>query len=774
MNRRGTATWLPLMLLAVMLAIFFIPLILGTRSLFWGLPALQFYPWRKFAFDELQAGRIPFLNPYNGAGAPLLANYQSAILYPPNWLHLILPDSHAMSLIAVLHIFWAGYGMWKFTGQLGISVFGRGTSLLAYAFAGYSIARMGSFPTADAVAWIPWLFWALTGVAEKRTFGYIGLLGLISAMLLLSGHAQTAFYAFLAAGLYSLWQAVYVNLPRPLRLKALAMIGGGVALGIGIAATQLLFTLELLSESQRSGGVDYKELTNLSFSPLRLLVLLMPNFFGSPVDGSYLTPDSGVYFEDMIYIGIVPLIAAIAAIFGWIQRRTLLEHWKSYRSVPFWILLSVVGFILAMGKYGPVYRTLYDYVPTFDAFREPVRWMIWPVFALCVLAGIGVQNWGRSPRVFFWTRLSAAGGIGFVVMAVAVRQTSPSIDETASVLLDALTAFGCWFAGSAILTLAQPDETWNIPFMRWETAVLIFVAADLAWAAQGLNPTVPEQFFRGASITPPQARLYWYKDYEEKIKFEQTFDLADYRTATLNWPYVRRSLLPNLNILDKMSLYNNFDPLLPRYQTRYIELIEGLGRRSEALLRAAGIGQVYGNTRPVGWKKIQGDDPTFQAPQEPPFVWIVPRAIWASDDQAVEAALLQETWNPEQEVILSAEEPGDTLVLEASPPLKGISFFEVVEDTPTQKKYRVVTDGSGYLVLATSWYPGWSVSIDGSDQTLYRANLAFMAVEIPEGGGEVTFRYLPTIGVPGVLITLISLFTSIGFMAFDLFRQEAQ
>lgn len=770
MNRRGIATWFPLALLAGVLVVFFAPLIVGTRSLFWGLPALQFYPWREFAFDELRAGRIPFFNPYNGGGAPLLANYQSAVFYPPNWLHLLLPDTHAMNLIAVLHIFWAGFGMWKLTGQLGIKDFGRGVSLLAYAFAGYNIARMGSFPTANTAAWLPWLLWVLTGLLEKRTVGYVGLLGLISAMLLLAGHAQTALYAFLAAGLYTLWQLT--TLPRPVRLKALLMAGSGVLLGIGIAATQLLFTLELLAESQRSGGVDYNELTNLSFAPLRLLVLVMPNFFGSPVDGSYLTPGRGVYFEDMIYIGIVPFIAALAAIVGWLQRRTLLDHWQSYRSVPFWMLLIGVGFLLALGKYGPVYRTLYDYVPTFDAFREPVRWMIWPVFALCVLAGIGVQNWGRSPRIFFWSRLLAAGGLGFVVIGLVVRQTSASVDATASILLDALTAFGCWFAGAAILTLAQPDETWNIPFRRWEMAVIIFVVADLLWAAQGLNPMVQEQFFRDASVTHPQGRLYWYKAYEEEIKFEKTFDLADYRTATLNWPYVRHSLLPNLNMLDEVSLYNNFDPLLPRYQARYTELIEKLGRRGGNLLRAAGIGQTLGRVRPIGWEKIQGDDPSFEALQEPPLVWLVPRVIWADDDDTAEAELLKETWNPEQEVILSAEAPTDALVLEASPPLEEVSFFEVVEDTPTQKKYRVVTDGSGYLVLATSWYPGWSVQVDGEKQTLYRANLAFMAVEIPDGGGEVTFRYFPSLSIPGILISLLSLFVCIGLIAFSQFRQQ--
>src|SRR5258706_5796881 len=108
--------------------------------LFWGLPSLQFYPWREFAMSELAQGRLPFWNPYNGAGAPLLANYQSALLYPLNWFGLVLPVAWSMSVTAVLHLFIAGWGMWMFTGQLGLNELGRGISALSFALTSYLVA----------------------------------------------------------------------------------------------------------------------------------------------------------------------------------------------------------------------------------------------------------------------------------------------------------------------------------------------------------------------------------------------------------------------------------------------------------------------------------------------------------------------------------------------------------------------------------------------------------------------------------------------------------
>lgn len=769
MSRGDLKAWVPLGVLAAALLIMFIPLLIGQRVLFWGLPALQFYPWRAFAFDELSAGRIPFWNPYNGGGAPLLANYQTAVFYPPNWLHFFIHDGYTMSLLAVLHVFWGGLGMWMFTGQLGVIPLGRGISTISFALGGYGIARMGSFPTADAVAWMPWLLWAVLCVLEKRKLVYAGLLSLITAMLLLTGHAQTAFYVLVAAGIFALWVSVRFLGEAAGRLHGFILTGIGVLLGASIASVQLLFTFELLAQSQRSGGVDYETLTNLSFAPLRVLTWLAPKFLGTPVDGSYLTPGRGVFFEDAIYIGFLPLLSALSALVGWIQWRSLLiEPRRAYKSVPLWSVLVVVGFLLAVGKYSPLYRWLYDHVPTFDAFREPVRWMLLPVFALSVLAGIGVQNWRRSPRLFFWTRLAAVGGAALAVLAFISAQIDRSGNEFVPVLTQAMMAMGSWLVGACLLTLGQPDEVGNTSSARWQLAVLIFVAADLGWAAQGLNPTVPDEFYREVSLTEPQQRLYWFEDYEDHVKFETYFDLSDYRKATRDWPDVRRSLLPNLNMLDRVLLFNNFDPLKPRYHVRYVELIEAQGEKADRLLRAAAVGQTFGEVQPRGWQAEEGDIPSYIAPAPPPLAWMVPRAVWAADNAAVEAALLSENWLPEETVILSAEAPPAG---ELSPPFTQVSFFEVLEDSPDQKSYRVVTDGSGYLVLANTWYPGWQVSVDGEERPLYRANLSFMAVYLPAGGGEVTFRYVPTISWLSILLSFAAIFFTLILITVGLVRQ---
>jgi hypothetical protein len=757
MTRRDIPRWFPFALLIAVLVALFHPLLRG-ETLFWGLPSLQFYPWRQFAFDELSAGRLPTWNPYLGAGAPLLANYQTAIFYPPNWLYFLLTGTWAMSAIALLHVIWAGLGMWVFAGALNIPIFGRGISTLAYALTGYLIARMGSFPTANAGAWLPWLFWLVQRAITRRRALDAGWLALAFAMQLLTGHAQTVWYGAVGLGLYGLWLALWHQRDQQLRQRAtgLALAGIGVLLGTLIAAVQLLPTAEYLLESQRSGGLDYETLTNFSYHPVRLFTLLNPDFYGTPADGSFLT--QGSYFEDAAYIGFIPFVAAFAAIVARIRQRKNLDTNPLLQTVPVWAGLALIALFLAMGRYNPLFRSLADHVPTFDAFRDPARWLILAVFSLSVLAGIGVQYWGRGKWIVFWSRLATAGGVGMALMAIFAISFLDLKSEL-DVLSEGMMVLGLWIAGAAILTLVQPDPAISpapiSPFL-WRINVLLFIAIDLGWMASGLNPTVPADYFDVTDQWVSPGRIYWFDDYQQDVMFgsdadpviEGYFDMGDYRIASENWRALHASRLPNINMLDRVPSLNNNDPLLPQYHSQYIDLIEELGAKCGTLLRAGGVTHTYG-IAPEGWR---GENPAV-APDvdEIALAWLVPQAEAYDSDDAIMAALRDPAWNPEDTVILAGEiaESGERAMTRGE--------VRLIHDSPTEKRYQVTADGAAYFAISQTWYPGWTARIDGEAAELYRANLAFQAVFVPPGQHEVVLAYRLNRWTIGAAISALSL-----------------
>jgi len=68
----------------------------------------------------------------------------------------------------------------------------------------------------------------------------------------------------------------------------------------------------------------------------------------------------------------------------------------------------------------------------------------------------------------------------------------------------------------------------------------------------------------------------------------------------------------------------------------------------------------------------------------------------------------------------------------------------------------VETDVDAHLVLADTWYAGWSATVDGRPATVLRANLAFRAVPVPAGRHRVEMRYRPASALAGLAISAVT------------------
>jgi hypothetical protein len=696
---------------------------------------LQFYPWRAYAVDLLSQGELPLWNPYNGAGAPLFANYQSSLLYPTSWLSFLLPLAPTMSITAVLHLFIAGWGMWRFTGRLGYNTLGRGISALAFALTSYLVARLGTFPMIQAASWLPWLCWAALGIVEQRRRLDAAWLALFSALILLAGHAQLAWYSLLLTGIFAFWRWLKL---RPRHLLTLVGLAAAVLLGAGIAALQMAGTGELLANSQRAEGVERDFGLNFSYGTARTLNLLSPNIFGTPADGSYFT--QGAFFEDAVYVGLLPLVSAVAALIYWLRKRRAEDRAAFTGDIPFWALITSIAFLFALGQNTPIYPFLYENIPTFDLFQAPVRWHLWTVFGLALLAGAGVAGWGRGRRARAWSgRLTAICAALALVGGLAPLALTGMGNEDTAILLGSVFVSAIIGVAAGILSLLQPDPASN-RHPRWALAVLLLVALDLVWAASGLNP-IQRTNFNHQSGDTSATRRFWTPDAVEAVQFDTYFRLDDYRVAVERWQDTRASGLPNLNLLDGVPSFNNFDPLLGDSYRAYLTLLEQ-ENPSESLLTAAHIGSIYnesGNLEalPAGSQRA----------------WFVRNACWHSDEASLTAALQNPDWQPQQQVHLLGS--GDcSAIRDASEAVGNILAFEDRFQTLT---ISLETDQAGWLVLADTYYPGWIAEVNGQPSVIERANLAFRAVAVTPDTRTIRLLYQPRWLLPAALISGVSL-----------------
>jgi hypothetical protein len=69
---------------------------------------LHFISWRQFAFHQLSQGIIPLWTPHYLCGTPFLGGFESAVLYPPNLIFMILPLAAAINCGIIFHFLITG------------------------------------------------------------------------------------------------------------------------------------------------------------------------------------------------------------------------------------------------------------------------------------------------------------------------------------------------------------------------------------------------------------------------------------------------------------------------------------------------------------------------------------------------------------------------------------------------------------------------------------------------------------------------------------------
>ena len=67
----------------------------------------------------------------------------------------------------------------------------------------------------------------------------------------------------------------------------------------------------------------------------------------------------------------------------------------------------------------------------------------------------------------------------------------------------------------------------------------------------------------------------------------------------------------------------------------------------------------------------------------------------------------------------------------------------------------------GFLLLADTFYPGWTAQVDGTPTPVYRANISVRGIRLPKGKHEVRFTYEAPGFVHGLWLTLLALSTLI-------------
>lgn len=721
---------------------------------------LQFLPWSKIYAESIKNFMLPWWTPLIHCGFPLVAEGQIGAFYPLNLLlFFVLPFKVAYNYSFVIHLIIAALSIYLYMKCLGIEEIPATFSALIFIFGSAYGGCFYNIATLRTLCWFPAVIYLLELAFLKQKKFYLYLAGIIIAMQLLAGFLQMAIYSI---GFYIFYFIFKLFKEKQLfRLRVDYTIAFVISLAISflLSAPQLLATYELAGFSSRVNATLDFALWK-SFLPLGLVTLIFPNW--------------GTIFGSILYVGIVPLIFAIVAC-----------HDVKNKYIAFFMLMFAVSFLLAIGKYNPLY-VLFIKATRLYSFRNPSKFLFFATFAASVLAGLGLHN--------FLTR----GALYFKVKKLAITLATSAILLllSANIVIrfgrDAILAIGKDYVTNHIANRSyirfplasyyeRVDSIYNnlakvIAFNNpYTLAAILFtiIVAVVFWAASKKLIRQKVLAISLLAITLIDLRIFAFygigfggniKPWPSRsgssavVEFLKKSGTDDYRIYVFKEESSSRiALRANSNMLYNLSSVGAYSPLVTRdyqYLLKDLECVDdslGLAPTSENILKNSLKLLSLLNVKYI-LSEDKAETPSLKLIQVIDGIYVYENINVLGRAFLVKKAIMKKREDIPEYMNSNEFDPKNTVVLEEG--FSDISqlypkYFQfqgevkILTKTPASLELEINASGDGFLVVSDLYYPGWRVYIDGKEENMYRADYILRAVRVPGGQHRVSFIYKP-------------------------------
>lgn len=393
-----------LALAIVLTVVFWWPLWMGG-GLIGGDTYSYFFPQKQFLSESLQSGEFPLWNNRTGFGYPLIAESQTGALYPPHLLlYGLLDVNTAYNANQIAHYVLAFVFTWLLARTLGVTAWGSAFAALIYVY-GWFPPRMCLEWAIIGGAWLPLALFCVEKFLRSRLWLWLASLAIVLSVQMLAGHFNLAFITQLLLAAWVplrlfFWTDHVDESLRNRRAVACGHVIGAMGLGFGLAAVQLLPTLELKQISQRetadSNDFDpgYGHIPPLYLSQV---VASWWYWYDADIDrnralaqlDALAVPSGTNETEAHLYFGLAALV-----LIGLALLRSDLRPAVWNRQSTVWLIIAGAAIAYAVGWLLPLGQRL----PGFGFFRGPGRYGILATLAVGMVAGAALGALIRSGK----------------------------------------------------------------------------------------------------------------------------------------------------------------------------------------------------------------------------------------------------------------------------------------------------------------------------------------------------------------------------------------
>ena len=657
----------------------------------------------------------------------------------------LLPPAAALDLFVIVLLLVAAHGAYGLARRFGADRPGAVLAGLAFAGSGYIACQLKHLAIVSTIVWLPVglalidrAIGATTPTTLARRALFMAAFGLVFAEQVLSGFPQSAYICALVYGSFALFRAV-ADRQRlgSLRVWFALVAGLGVATALGAAAgaVVILPLSELGSVSDRAQALGWEWSTRLAYWPRNALTFLVPYINGDISDNTYTGP-TYLFWEDYGYVGIATFVLAM---YGAVRERRR-------PVIAFTIGMTLVAYLLVLGPATPVFRVAYLLVPGMKVFRFPTRFLIVVELGLALLASVGLTRLGAELE--------------------RLLKTSPRLPRLIILAICLGTALD--------LFLHQPRQNPMVSGRDWLAAP---PAVGLVRAGSPQPRTFTPRY--AALHTQAFARAHGWADVGPYFELR---NLLEPNTGGGYWS------IPSAACYAGIAARWHVDVWGDHNRQGLMSLLTDLDFKSRALRVRRQFGKVLGT---YGVSHVLSPFPQ----QEAAFALVshdrnvyvyrvdgaarvrfVRAARLVKTDQEAVTRLTDPAFDPDREIMLheapdsvqpvvadAAEASAHTAAGGSTPLTAGRAV--VTHEDSGQVLIEAETPEDGFLLLADTFYPGWTAHVDGQSTPIYRANVSVRGIRLPKGRHEVRFAY----GAPGfwrgLQITLVAVSTLLFWVA---------
>ena len=703
----------------------------------------QVYPWRMLSMDLVKEGIIPLWNIYSFSGNPLLANVQSAVLYPLNILFLLIKPQLAWLIYIMIQPILATFFMYLFIRSLALSRLASIFAGIGFAFIGYVMVWFEMGIVGHAALWLPLILWGITKFIDTKKLLFLVVSALGIACSLLAGHTQTTAYILFFAVAYFLAMG-WGKLSKRQGMIGLLVI----SFGITLAAIQLVPSLELMNYSARDVASSAESFRKFIIPWSHIALLFAPDFFGNPATGNFWGKDYG---EFMSYSGVVLLLVAFIGLY---------TQWKK-RIIRLLLGTSILSLLIAF--FSPAAELLMQMQIPILSTGLPSRTLFLLMICLVIASAYGVESIMHKKQKKVFIPILIVLSIYILLWAIAFMAPLDAANA-AITKRNLLLPTGIIFLISVAIMIGRRFPKYIV--LLW---IVMFSCMGFEYS-YFMNKYLP---------FAPTTYMFPEHPFISKVSNMAGVNrVYGYDTATMT---------QNLTLQWRLFSPEGYDPL---YLKRYSELMRAgaTGKletdfsRTDALfspsLPASDVypKQVLLNLLGVAYVLDKDDNPTKKwdprperFPQER-FALVYQQDKWKiyhnkmalpraavfydytviSEKEKAIATLFDRTFAYNKKMILETPPSFPSQNLPITP--AKIAVYKA--NTVT---IRTDTKESGILFLSDNYYPGWQAFVDDNPVTIIRADYTFRAVAVPSGKHEVRFEYRPTSFYLGAVISFISL-----------------